>query len=58
MGLPQYLLREKHQSFASTSQLWNLFSYTKEGTQALVLLFSMSCSLISVTLMNQVSKAL
>lgn len=33
IGLPQNLFLEKHQSLASSSQLLNLFSYAKEGTQ-------------------------
>jgi hypothetical protein len=39
MGLPQYLFLEKHQSLASTSQLWKRLSWTKDGTHVLFLLF-------------------
>ena len=58
IGLPQYLFLEKHQSFASASQLWNLFSWTNAGTHLEFWLFFNNWSLISVTLMNQVSIAL
>jgi hypothetical protein len=33
MGLPQKRFREKHQSFASFSQLSNFFSWITFGTQ-------------------------
>jgi len=58
MGLPHYLLREKHQSLASSSQLWNLCSWTFFGTHLVCKLFLHKSSLTDSTFMNHDACAL
>ena len=49
MGVPQYRLREMDQSCAPSSQLWNRFSCTYEGTHRVLALFARSFSLMLST---------
>ena len=54
----QKRFRETAQSRADSSQLWNRFSCTKEGTQYVFLLFARSFSLRLSTLMKVPGTAL
>lgn len=55
---PAHLLLDTAQSCAPSSQLWNLFSFTYEGTQYVWALLARSRSLMDSTRTNQLGTAL
>lgn len=52
IGFPHYLFLEKHQSLASSNQLWNLCSWIFFGTHLVFILLAKRSSLTLSTLIN------